>query len=95
MPEKIQININKQFIIVSSLLLAINFILELYYVFFLSIDFNYLGFKAEFSLIKYIEIKLFLILFIVLSYYLFKKSPFIYSIYILLLGLISFIQHTL
>lgn len=85
MLEKTQIKINKQFAMVTALLIAINFILELYYVFFLSIDFNYFGFGTDFSPIKYIEVKLLFFLFIAISYYLFKKSSFIYSIYILLL----------
>jgi len=85
MTDKFQIKLSKQFVIVTALMLALNFILELYYVFFMSENFNYLGFKTDFSWIKYIEIKLLLVLFVFLSYYLYKKSSFIYSIFILLL----------
>ena len=85
MNEKFEIRIDKQFAIVSALLVVVNFILEIYYIFFLSTNFNYLGFKDQFSIIKYIEIKLFLVFFVGLSYYVFKKSHFVYAVYILLL----------
>ncbi len=83
--QKMQIKLNKQFVMISVLLIVINFVFEAYYAFFMSDNFNYLGFKDDFSLIKYLEIKLLLSFFLVQSYFVFKKSHFVYAIYILLL----------
>lgn len=85
MSDQFQIKANNQFFIVSFLIFMINVVLELYYLFFLSDNFNYLGFKFDFNLFKYVEIKILLLLFLVLSWYLYSKSKFLYSIFILLL----------
>jgi len=85
MSDQSQIKINSQFFIVSFLIFMINVVLELYYLFFLSDNFNYLGFKLDFDFFKFIEIKLLLFLFLVLSWYLYSTSKFLYSIFILLL----------
>ena len=85
MLKKFQIKLKREFVIVTLFLIAINVVLELYYLLFLSEQFNYLGFKFDFSLIKYIEIKLLLLAFIYFSYNTFNRSKFVFSIYILLM----------
>lgn len=79
------LKINKHFFTISSLLVLVSFILEIYYVLFLSTQFEYFGYSKEFNIIKYIEIKLYLAFFLWISYYLFKKSEFIFSIFTLLI----------
>lgn len=85
MNDSFDIKISKHFLITSVLILLVNGALELYYIRFLSTDFNYIGFKYNFDLFKYFEAKVLLFLFLILSWYIFKKSRFLYSIFVLLL----------
>lgn len=79
------IKVSKQFVNISIFIFLINAVLEIYYITFLSDNFNYLGFKLSFNFLKYLESNILFILFIILSWQLFNKSRFLYSIYILLL----------
>ena len=66
-------------------MILVTSIFEVYYFFFLSESFNYIGFKYDFSVLKYIEVKLLFSGLTMLSWYVFKKSHFLFTIYILLM----------
>jgi hypothetical protein len=57
----------------------------LYYKFFISIQFYYLGFHFDFSLLKFIESKILYFILILLSYFLYNRSSFIFAIFVLLI----------
>ncbi len=82
--DNFSLKVEKEFALISAFVLLINLFLEAYYFVFISNHFNYLGFKLDFSIVKYLETKLLLFLFFIYSLHLFKKSSFIYSIFVLL-----------
>jgi hypothetical protein len=57
----------------------------LYYKFFISIQFYYLGFHFDFSILKFIESKILYFILILLSYFLYNRSSFIFAIFVLLI----------
>jgi len=59
--------------------------LEIYYNYFISVQFDYLGFKQDFSTLKFFENKLLYLVLVVVSMLTFYKSQFIYAIYVLLI----------
>ena len=77
--------LNKGFIKLSVLISLIYFMLELYYYFFITKGFSHLGYSIDVNTIKYVLTKLIFIGLLSLSYLLFKKSSFLYSIYLLLI----------
>lgn len=77
--------VNKNFLLTTMFIILINMILEAYYLLFLSENFNYIGFKLDFSIVKYTESKILFLIFIIMSGRLFKNSQFLYSVFILLL----------
>ena len=80
-----QKGLNKGFIKLSILISLIYFILELYYYFFITKGFGHLGYSIDVNTIKYALTKLIFIGLLSLSYLLFNKSSFLYSIYLLLI----------
>jgi hypothetical protein len=63
----------------------LNFILEAYYVYFISDNFSYMGYILDFNVLKYIEAKILFLFFLILSLRIYNLSKFMYSIYILLI----------
>ena len=81
----IKLIISKEFLRLSVLLTIIYFFLEGYYHFFISDNFAYLGFFPDFSIINYIITKLVYIWLLFLSWKVYQRSKFLYSIYLLLM----------
>ena len=76
--------IDRNFLKIQLLLLFVFIVLEFYYKFFISVQFDYLGFNNNFSLLKLIETKILYFVLIIGSYLLYKRSMFVFSIYVLL-----------
>ncbi|HEY9083633.1 MAG TPA: O-antigen polymerase [Vicingaceae bacterium] len=81
----IKLIISKEFLRLSVLLTIIYFFLEGYYHFFISDNFEYLGYYPDFSIINYIITKLVYIWLLSLSWKVYQRSKFLYSIYLLLM----------
>lgn len=84
------LKISKNFLVATFAFLLISIVLEIYYTFFVIKFYEYYGFVLEFNLIKYIESKTMLFLFLLSGFRLNRKSSFVSSLY-LLLGLFIFI----
>lgn len=80
-----KILVSKDFLLLKALLSIIYIALELYYHHFISVDFKYMGYIPDLNLFKYLLTKIIFISFLILSYDLFKRSEFLYVIYLLLL----------
>lgn len=85
MPTKLKLIVSKDFLRLKVMLLIIYFALELYYRYFISVRYVYMGFVLDVNISKYILTKLIFVLLLGLSYTIYKRSLFLYSIYILLL----------
>lgn len=82
-----RIIVKKEFLLIKVLLATIYIALELYYNFFISTDFAYMGYIPDLNLFKYILTKLVFLSLLVLSYSIYKRDKFLYSIYSLLIFL--------
>ncbi|MEI7595030.1 MAG: O-antigen polymerase [Bacteroidota bacterium] len=80
-----RLKFNNDFFVISFVLGLIYIALEWLYVSFVHTQFIYLGFKLDFNIIKFILAKALFISTIALSIYVFNKSKFIYSIFVLLI----------
>ncbi len=67
------------------LLITLNLLLEWYYFNFITPSYIKYGFIWHFNILKYIEVKIFLLLLFVGLWYLFRNNRFIFSIYVLLI----------
>lgn len=83
--SNIKYPISKKFLSIQFLLFLVYITLELYYKFFISIQFYYLGFHFDFSILKFIESKILYFILILLSYFLYNRSSFIFAIFVLLI----------
>ncbi len=81
----IKILIAKDFLRLTAFLALIYIVLELYYHFFISDNFGYMGFTQDLNLLKYFVTKMIFLGFIVFSYSLFRNSKFLYVTFLLLL----------
>lgn len=79
------LQINRKFLVIHVVLFLILVSLQIYYIQFITQQFDYLGFKFNFSFIKFIEFHFIYLMTIILSFYLFGKSHFIFSILILII----------
>lgn len=79
------LQLDRNFILIHVVLFLILLSLEIYYLQFITNQFDYLGFKLNFSVIKFIEFHFIYLISIMLSFRLFNKSHFIFSIYILII----------
>ena len=76
--------IDRNFLKIQLLLLFVFIVLEFYYKFFISVQFDYLGFNYDFSIVKFFEAKVLYFILIFGSYFMYTRSMFIFSIFILL-----------
>jgi hypothetical protein len=81
----IQILISRVFLNLSVMVSLIYIILEIYYYHFISDSFEYMGFIQDFNFFKFLTAKFIFILLLILSYSMFKRSKFLYSIFLVLL----------
>ncbi len=81
----LKITATKDFLFLKALIALIYIALELYYHNLISVDYEYMGFKADFNLSKYILTKIVFFLLLALSYTIYNRSTFLYSIYLLLI----------
>ncbi len=86
--SNMKITVNKDFILSVLLLFSIDFLLEYYYVSYVVGFYKNIGLSLDFVISKYIESKLWFVFFILLLYFIFKKSRFIYALYLFLLLLV-------
>jgi hypothetical protein len=77
--------ISRNFLFIHLLLGLIYIILEYYYYFFISVQFDYLGFVKNVSFLKYLESKILYLILLYISFFIFNKSKFLFSVYVLLL----------
>ncbi len=78
------LNNEKHFFRLSYLIVIISFILDFYYRFFISKQYDQLGFELAINPFKYLIAKSGLLLILFISYFIFSRSLFLYSIYLLL-----------
>ncbi len=83
--SKFKITLTKEFLILNALIALIYVALELYYHNVISVIYEYMGFKADFNSGKYIITKIVFLLLLALSYTIYNRTKFLYSIYLLLL----------
>ena len=80
-----KILVSTEFLRLTVLLSLIYGILELYYNFFISTEFQYMGFKPDLNLVKYFITKLVFIGIAIASYYMYCRNKFLYSIFLFLI----------
>lgn len=80
-----KITLPKDFVILKILISIIYATLELYYKYFISNHFNYMGYADEFNMFYYLITKIFFILLLIMSYDIYKRSQFLYTIYLVLI----------
>jgi len=84
----IKLTLNKDFIISVLLIFAVDFLLEYYYTSYVVQFYEYIGLNLHFILSKYIESKLWTFFFVLVLYIIYRRSQFIYALYLFLLLLI-------
>jgi hypothetical protein len=77
--------LSKQFIRLKVLIIIISIFLEIYYRYLIVPEYNHLGFKLDFNILKYSISKIGFIFLLYLSFIMYNKNKFLYSIYLLLL----------
>lgn len=82
-----KIPLTKDFIILKTLIAAIYIALEIYYYNLISVTYEYMGFKHDFNINSYILTKIVFLFLLALSYILYNRSKFLYTIYLLLIFL--------
>ena len=80
-----KILVKKEFLLLKLLLATIYAALEVYYIFFISAQYDYMGFVADFNLSKYLLTKVVFVFLLIMSLNIYKQSKFLYSIYLLLI----------
>ncbi len=85
MIQPIKIVVSKEFLRLSILLTIIYIVLEIYYNYYVSVDYEAMGFVLDLNLFKYAITKLIYIGLLILSYNLYLRSKFLYAIYLLLM----------
>jgi hypothetical protein len=80
-----KITITKDFLRLSIFLVLISLILEVYYKLLIVPEYSHLGFGLDFKGIKYFISKLGLLILLALSLFIYNRSKFLYSIFLLLL----------
>ncbi|MCF6365108.1 MAG: oligosaccharide repeat unit polymerase [Bacteroidales bacterium] len=91
--KQLKIIVKKDFIITILLLIAVSFVLEYYYKSYVAHYYQNLGVVLKLNIVKYVESKLWFIFLILTSYFLYKRSKFIYALYIFLLVLVFIPGH--
>ncbi len=84
----IKLALNKDFIISVLLIFAVDFLLEYYYISYVVKFYENIGLNLHLLLSKYIESKLWLIFFVFVLSVIYRRSQFIYALYLFLLVLI-------
>ena len=74
----------REFIRLKILIFVISILLEVYYKYLIVPEYNHLGFNIDFNIVKYIISKFGFIFLLYLSYIIYNKNKFLYSIYLLL-----------
>jgi hypothetical protein len=77
--------VSKDFLRLKAMLLIIYIALELYYRYFVTAHYEYMGFVLNANIFKYLITKIIFVVLLALSYTLYRRSLFLYSIYLLLL----------
>ena len=80
-----KIIVKKDFLLAKSLLTIIYIALELYYKYYISSRFDYMGFIWDLNLLKYFITKIVFLLLLIGSFNMYNRSQFLYSIYLLLI----------
>jgi hypothetical protein len=80
-----KITLTKDFLILKALIAIIYIALEIYYNNLVAVTYDYMGFHADFNLSKYILTKVVFLLLLGLSYTIYSRNKFLYTIYLLLL----------
>lgn len=76
--------LSREFIRLKILIFVISILLEVYYKYLIVPEYNHLGFNIDFNIVKYIISKFGFIFLLYLSYIIYNKNKFLYSIYLLL-----------
>jgi len=91
--KQFKIVIKKDFILSVLLIIAVSFLLEYYYKTYVVYYYQNLGLELEINILKYTESKLWFIIFLLASYFLYKRSKFIYALNLFLLVFIFIPGH--
>lgn len=83
--SSLKIKLTKDFLILNALIAVIYIALELYYHNLISVTYNYMGFKADLNLSKYILTKVVFLSLLAASYTIYSRNKFLYSVYLLLI----------
>jgi len=83
--NEFKILLKREFLLLKILLLIIYIALEVYYSFFISVQYDYMGFVADLNLFKYVLTKVIFLFLLVMSFNIYNHSRFLYSIYLLLI----------
>lgn len=75
--------VNKTVLTICGALILYYFIMELYYLYFVGVNYLYYGFRIDIDSYKYIETKILFILILGFSLYISRISEFVYSIFVL------------
>lgn len=81
----LKITVTKEFFLLKILLCIIYIALEVYYHFYISARFDYMGYVWDLNLFKYLITKIIFLLLLVGSCNMYKRSEFLYTIYLLLI----------
>jgi hypothetical protein len=76
--------LSKEFIRLKVLIIIISVLLEIYYSYLIVPEYNHLGFNFDFNILKYIISKFGFVFLLYVSFIIYKKDKFLYSIYLLL-----------
>ena len=82
-----KISLTKDFLVLKALIAAIYIALEIYYYNLISVTYEYMGFKHDFNLNNYVLTKIVFLILLALSFTIYKRSTFLYTIYLLLIFL--------
>ncbi|MCX6291730.1 MAG: O-antigen ligase [Bacteroidetes bacterium] len=77
--------VKKEFLLLKVLVAVIYISLEVYYSFYISKRYDYMGFIPDFNVWKYLVTKLCFLFLLVMSFNMYHQSRFLYSIYMLLI----------
>jgi hypothetical protein len=80
-----KIIVTKDFLRLKIVLITIYVFLEFYYHFFISDNFQYMGFNPDLNLIKYIITKFIFLGLLVFSYKIYLRSTFLYAVFLILI----------
>ncbi|MBI4931504.1 MAG: oligosaccharide repeat unit polymerase [Bacteroidetes bacterium] len=80
-----KIIVKKEFLLLKTLLTIIYIAMEMYYSYFISEQYDYMGFIPDLNLLKYAITKVVFLLLLIGSFNLYNQSKFLYSIYLLLI----------